>query len=108
MRVPWTAKIQKQPTIKQINPKNSLEELTLKLKFQYFGHLMRRGDSLEKTLMEKNEGKKRRGWQRMRQLDRITDLMDLNLCKLWEIVEDRGAWHVVVHGVTKSWTQLSN
>ena len=71
----------------------------LKLKFQYFGHLMRRGDSLEKTLMEKNEGKKRRGWQRMRQLDRITDLMDLNLCKLWEIVEDRGAWHVVVHGL---------
>jgi len=66
LRVPWTAKISKQPTLKQINPKNSLEELTLKLKFQYFGQLMRRADSLEKTLMEKNEGKKRRGWQRMR------------------------------------------
>ena len=96
MRVPWTAKIQKQPTIKQINPKNSLEELMLKLKFQYFGHLMRRGDSLEKTLMEKNEGKKRRGWQRMRQLDSITDAMNRNLSKIQEILEDRGAWSAAV------------
>ena len=99
LRVPWIARRSNQFILKEISPKYSLEELTLKLKFQYFGHLMRRGDSLEKTLMEKNEGKKRRGWQRMRQLDRITDLMDLNLCKLWEIVEDRGAWHVVVHGL---------
>ena len=72
MRVPWTAKISKQPTLKQINPKNSLEELMLKLKFQYFGQLMRRADSLEKTLMEKNEGKKRRGWQRMREIESLT------------------------------------
>ena len=94
---------------KETNPEYSLERLMLKLKLQYFGHLMRRADSLEKTLMlGKFKGKRRRGWQRMRRLDNITDLMDMNLSKLWGIVKDREAWCAAIHGVTKSWTQPSN
>ena len=95
--------------IKPINPEYSLEGLMLKLKLQYFGHLMGRANSLEKTLMlGKIEGKRRRGWQRMRWLDRITDSMDVNLSTLWEIVEDRGTWYAAVHGAANSWTRLSN
>ena len=95
--------------LKELNLEYSLEEVMLKLKLQYFGHLMRRADSLEKTLMlGKTEGKSRRRRQRMRWLDSITDSMDMNLSKLWEIVEDRGVWHTTVHGVAKSWTRLSD
>ena len=109
MRVPWTARKLNQSILKGINPEYSLEGLLLKLKFQYIGHLMRRADSLGKTLMlGKIEGRRRRGQQRMRWIDSITNIMDMNLSKLWKIVEDRGAWHATVHGVTKSQTLLSN
>ena len=109
LRVPWIAKRSNQSTLKEINPEYSLEGLILKLKLQYFGHLMRSADSLEKTLMlEKFEDKRRREWQRMRWLDSVTDSMDMNLSRLPEIVESREAWRAAVHGVAKSWTQLSD
>ena len=109
LRVPWAARRSDQSILMEINPEHSLEGLMLKLKLQYFSHPMQRADSLEKTpILGKVEGKRRREWQRMRWLNSIADSVDRNLSKLREIVKDRGDWRAPVHGVAKSWTQLSD
>ena len=109
LRVPWTARRSSQSILKEISPGCSLEGLMLKLKLQYFGHLMQRADSFEKILiLGKTEGRRRRGWQRMRWLDGITDSTDMGEGRLWQLVKDRDAWHAVVHGVTKSQKRLSD